>query len=218
MYIKSFSSRIIHNVLIARLSVEVYATSNENPSVFKSWAPLFASFRPASLNGQSYHPVNLFSSFHVLSPCRTNTTVYFISKHDCERNPDKLKFLDPERSIQEKNEEAGISATVNDMTHSFNRTQWKRWDLTYPLFDSLVPKNDGANADTEDKKRSREAKDLISFFCLVIYFFDVETIFYYFFIWYLIRHHTISIDNSTLFYFSVHNARPLYHGKSLLTW
>tara|TARA_B110001450_G_C17256689_1_gene333779 strand:+ start:259 stop:402 length:144 start_codon:yes stop_codon:yes gene_type:complete len=38
-----------------------------------------------------------------------------------------------------------------------------------------VPKNDGANADTEDKKRSREAKDLISFFCLVIYFFDVET-------------------------------------------
>lgn len=38
-----------------------------------------ASLRPFSDSGQSYHPVKRFSSFHVLSPCRTSTTWYFFS-------------------------------------------------------------------------------------------------------------------------------------------
>ena len=91
MYIKLFSSRIIHSVLIALFSVEVYATSNVNPSFFNSSAPAWASLSPDSLNGQSYHPVNRFSSFHVDSPCLTKTRVYFISKHVDEGTFDRLE-------------------------------------------------------------------------------------------------------------------------------
>jgi hypothetical protein len=52
------------------------------PSCFNNFPPARASFSPASLSGQSTQPVKRFSLFHVDSPWRINTNVYFMSS--CE--------------------------------------------------------------------------------------------------------------------------------------
>ena len=71
---RSISSRAIQSVRIARFSTEVYARSNVNPSAFSSSAAVFASCLPLSLRSTSTHPVNRFSRFQSLSPCRSSTT------------------------------------------------------------------------------------------------------------------------------------------------
>src|SRR5207247_7825597 len=38
--------------------------------------PILASSTPLGLRSTSVHPVNRFSLFHVLSPCRNNTIVF----------------------------------------------------------------------------------------------------------------------------------------------
>lgn len=57
-----------HKVLIARFKVEVYATSKLYPPSFSNLPPAVASATPFSESGQSAHPVNRFSLFHVDSP------------------------------------------------------------------------------------------------------------------------------------------------------
>jgi hypothetical protein len=81
MYIKSNSSKTIHNVLIARLRTLVYATSNTYPPSFNNFPPCAASANPFSFNDASAHPVKMLRSFHVDSPCRTSTSL-------CENSSD----------------------------------------------------------------------------------------------------------------------------------
>ena len=80
MYIKSNSSRTIHNVLIARFRTLVYATSNSYPPSLSSLPPWLASDNPLSLRPASAQPVKMLRSFHVDSPCRTSTSL-------CEPSP-----------------------------------------------------------------------------------------------------------------------------------
>ena len=72
----SVCSNECHRVLMARFNREVNATSNANPPLASNIPALLASSFPFTDNGQSYHPVNLFSLFHVDSPWRTRTKVY----------------------------------------------------------------------------------------------------------------------------------------------
>jgi hypothetical protein len=53
-----------------------------NPSFFKRTPAAAASCSPFLDRGQSYHPVNLFSSFHVDSPWRTSTSVCLLRLND----------------------------------------------------------------------------------------------------------------------------------------
>jgi len=75
IYIKSNSSNIIHNVLIARFNTLVYATSNVYPPSFNNLPPSAASPNPLVFNEASAHPVKMFKSFHSDSPCRTRTSL-----------------------------------------------------------------------------------------------------------------------------------------------
>jgi len=70
---------------MARLRVEVYATSNVKPPSLRSCPPATASVSPFSERGQSTQPVNLFSLFHVLSPCRIKTRVCVVFIKSCDR-------------------------------------------------------------------------------------------------------------------------------------
>ena len=75
MYIKSNSSNTIQSVLIARFNTLVYATSNVYPPSFNNLPPCDASTNPFSFKDASAHPVKMFRSFHVDSPCRTRTSL-----------------------------------------------------------------------------------------------------------------------------------------------
>ena len=75
MYIKSNSSNTIQSVLIARFNTLVYATSNAYPPSFNNLPPCDASTNPFSFKDASAHPVKMFRSFHVDSPCRTRTSL-----------------------------------------------------------------------------------------------------------------------------------------------
>src|SRR5450756_67070 len=73
---RSISSRAIHSVRMARLRTEMYARSKVNPLSFRSLPAPCASTIPFSDRSTSVQPVNRFSLFHVLSPCRSNTILY----------------------------------------------------------------------------------------------------------------------------------------------
>src|SRR3954453_4218576 len=60
---------------MARVSSDVYATSNAYPPSFSNCPAAFASERPVSDRSTSVQPVKRFSLFHVLSPCRSNTSL-----------------------------------------------------------------------------------------------------------------------------------------------
>ena len=61
---------------MARRSSEVCRTSGATPASVSSAPPRIASVVPFSDSGTSTHPVNWFSAFQVLSPCRNRIKVY----------------------------------------------------------------------------------------------------------------------------------------------
>src|SRR5262245_25189411 len=69
------SSSASHNVRMARVRTDVYATSNSKPSFLRSRPASRASSRPRSVRSTSVHPVKRFSLFHVLSPWRSSTSL-----------------------------------------------------------------------------------------------------------------------------------------------
>src|SRR5215207_7818430 len=64
----------IHSVRMARLSSDVWATSNVYPPSLSSRPASFASSIPLGVRSTSVQPVNRFSRFQVLSPCRRSTS------------------------------------------------------------------------------------------------------------------------------------------------
>ena len=95
---RSVCSNVCHNVRIARLRYDVYAMSNLKPPSFSNLPAAAASVWPFSDNGQSYHPVNLFSWFHVDSPCRISTSwnaSFPAAIIDSRRKPDEVARRPP---------------------------------------------------------------------------------------------------------------------------
>src|SRR5690349_19432799 len=58
---------------MARLSIEVYATSGAMPASRNRLAAWRACSTPCSVRSTSVHPAKRSSRFHVLCPCRTKT-------------------------------------------------------------------------------------------------------------------------------------------------
>mmetsp|Transcript_54341 Transcript_54341/g.116030 ORF Transcript_54341/g.116030 Transcript_54341/m.116030 type:complete len:133 (+) Transcript_54341:1998-2396(+) len=69
----------VQAVLMERFKTDVKTTSNLNPFSFRVLPAKTASWSPAGDKSTSAQPVNMFATFHSLSPCRRKTTFKFPS-------------------------------------------------------------------------------------------------------------------------------------------